>query len=286
VVVTGDASTDLTSANLHRVTAFGDYRGSNQPNVDLGFYYQGEQFMLSFAVANLVSPPVAGALGGFPIQGKDKTNQVGIVHSAGGTTNVAVAKGEASGYHRIAFDSGGVLFLDPKPVGGGSVVIDGDTGEAIPTAGLTAIGKLPYENGPSNGPASVNRFITTCIGNGGACNVVYWSQNEPLRSPVAGTLTCLPPEDPYHPASGQVVVYEIDAGGFRLHVREERPRDPAECSPHAVAPGDVISPAGHYTLTARDADGLLTSLVAGEDGTLYAGHVDAFAIRCPCSTGN
>jgi hypothetical protein len=169
---------------------------------------------------------------------------------------------------------------------GGSVVVDGDTGKTIPTDGLALIGRLPHKNGPSDGPVSVNRFITTCIGNGGVCTVVYWSRQESLQSPLSGRLTCLPPEEPYHPVTGQVVVYEIDSGGYRLHVREEAPRDPAECIDHIVAAGDIISPAGYFTLTARDVQGVMVSLVAAEDGTLYAGRLDTFSMRCPCSFGN
>jgi hypothetical protein len=115
---------------------------------------------------------------------------------------------------------------------------------------------------------------------------VYWSRNESLLAPLSGVLTCLPPEEPYHPATGQVVVYEIDSGRYRLHVREEVPRDPAECAGAEVAAGQVVSPPGYFTLTARDEDGLPTSLVAAEDGRLYAGDVDAFSLRCPCSNGN
>jgi len=97
------------------------------------------------------------------------------------------------------------------------------------------------------------------------------------------TLRCLPDEEPWHPAQGSVLAYELDAGAHKLRVREERTRSGA-CEDRTLAAGEVIAPPNWFTIRAFDSRGGPLSVVIAEDGTLYVGEV-GMNFKCPCSPG-
>jgi DNA-binding CsgD family transcriptional regulator len=282
----GSATIEMNSVPLHQVTRFGAFGGSNCFECDLGFYYNGEQFMLPLAS---VQPDraVGSASSRLPLQGA--FNKVdGIALSGGGRDGLYrtfTAKGEESGYHAVALTSEGVVFLNPAPITSSSSAVDATTGMEIDTTRMQRIGSLGHPNEPYMGAASVSRIIDWCFGQY-ACSLYYRGEPFPLVAPVDGTIRCLPPGVPAHPATGEIIIYELVATSFTLRIQEERPREPSECHSGLVRQGQEISPAGIFTISAFDEDGLLTSIVATEDGTLYVGDVPPFAFRCPCSNGN
>ncbi len=287
---------ELEPANLHMVTAFGMYRGSNYPPSDMGFYYNGEQYKASmFGTYDL------GQTSAYMQVTVEPNGDLDIARAGDRGAYVSVTlEGESTGPHRVAFDSEGDLFFDPGPLAN-NLATNWFTGEQIDVSGLTQIGRLTLNPMSDKVPVDLAARNSCDVSTTGVCSVALPALNsrlvQPLvpgkqpsfvgamlPAPVAGQLSCIAVESAGH----QMLGYELDAGAYRLRFQPYGgygvPWDKG-CPPKDISPGDPLAVWVYTEIEAVTRDGSPLSVIATRDGRLYVGDAD-LQVDCPCQPGN